>query len=1321
MKKHFTRLCAAILTLTLSVSAFAAAPLLSTKVGGQKVDAPVLQTATVNPGQHARLKTMKTVNRLAGTSAVSLSKAVNSSRFTYVNRAMRKASAVVPELTGCVSYSNEWLGLEEAPVGLYKIPTSDMGEFELTVPDVECISGVEVNGMYYYMMAYDWGFYQLAIGGVYDLSTGECLWSSSLNSYSECPLDMTFDKSLSWPLVYGLSNNGETLSYYQFNEMENAITTYKVADLERVYTSLAVDAGGQLYAIDLDGVLYKLNKETGVSTLVGNTGFTSEYLGGCTIDAASGKMYRTLSNDAPGISGVIEIDLATGAGTLLYTFPNEEAVTGLYVSGEGVADDPNAVNPPYTNTFDSEADLAGFTIIDANNDNTTWFWTSATFLGEVNGFMRISYNGDMAMDDWLISVPLRLKAGETYEVSINAWTSSFDERVELCYGTEPTAAAMTEHIVTKNLGSNDAQLRPATVEGSIVPEKSGIYYIGIHGISDADQMYLNVDNLTVSAPLSNRVPASVENLSAEAAEGGVKSVTVSFDAPTLGVNGEPLSTISKIEVFRSGTADAIKTYETVLPGQSFIFVDNPEASGSYTYKVYAYNEYGAGPVASVEVFCGIGLPEEITTVEITEDATPGDVTLSWTAVTHDVNGLELTASDVTYSIYGPDDYGYYSELIASELTTTAYSFKAVDEGDQQFVQYAVCAVTEMGYGLGTYSDMIPVGTPYDGLSESFGDGNITNGYVWGIQSSDYTSWTLFTDASGVTSQDGDNGFIGMIGQYLDEWGQLLTGKVDLKTIVNPGLTFYVYNLAANDTNLVGVSIRTVNGEWIKLLEKPSNEINAEVGWAKVTVDLSAYADDVVQLMLYGIVNSYQYILFDRIQVSSLVPYNLKATDITAPPAVVTGASYEVAVAVSNEGTAEATGWSVELYADGALADTAQGEALASGDRTTVVFNRTMPALSPEAVTYNAKVVFAGDANTDDNETGTVVVTPIISKLPAVTDLRGESTTDGVKLSWTAPALDDIPAEPVTVDFEDGESFAQEYAGWTFVDVDNSPVGGFNNIELPGITVAQSTVAYFIFDTAYDSYNDTFKAHSGSKYLAALFRADDETTDDWAISPELSGEAQTISFYAKSYSSNYPERIGVYYSTGSLNTADFVKVKAVATVPSDWTLYTADLPAGAKYFAIRSCATGSFMLMVDDITYTPAGTIQGVEIVGYNVYRNGELITETPVSATEYTDTEAPVGNNTYLVTVVYNREESQPSNAVELITSGADAPGAGVKVTAVKGAVVIEGADGLAAQVAAADGRAMFSGVCGARTEVPLHTGVYVVIVNGNAVKVLVK
>lgn len=103
-----------------------------------------------------------------------------------------------------------------------------------------------------------------------------------------------------------------------------------------------------------------------------------------------------------------------------------------------------------------------------------------------------------------------------------------------------------------------------------------------------------------------------------------------------------------------------------------------------------------------------------------------------------------------------------------------------------------------------------------------------------------------------------------------------------------------------------------------------------------------------------------------------------------------------------------------------------------------------------------------------------------------------------------------------------------------------------------------------------------------------FNAKGGKTDDWLISPQLSGTAQTISFFAKSTKPNYGnESFEVLASSTGKETADFVLVKAVESVPGEWTKYDAELPAGTSYMAIRCTSNDIFALAIDDITLLTA--------------------------------------------------------------------------------------------------------------------------------------
>ncbi len=118
------------------------------------------------------------------------------------------------------------------------------------------------------------------------------------------------------------------------------------------------------------------------------------------------------------------------------------------------------------------------------------------------------------------------------------------------------------------------------------------------------------------------------------------------------------------------------------------------------------------------------------------------------------------------------------------------------------------------------------------------------------------------------------------------------------------------------------------------------------------------------------------------------------------------------------------------------------------------------------------------------------------------------------------------------------------------------------------------------------------SHSGDKMLFSVYASDDGQIDNWAVSPKINGKAQTISFYARSYTANYPNRIEVWYTTkyaDDLTPEDFCADSfrnRVGAVPAEWMEYKVEIPAGATRFAIRDNSSGGYLLLVDDVTYHP---------------------------------------------------------------------------------------------------------------------------------------
>ena len=116
-----------------------------------------------------------------------------------------------------------------------------------------------------------------------------------------------------------------------------------------------------------------------------------------------------------------------------------------------------------------------------------------------------------------------------------------------------------------------------------------------------------------------------------------------------------------------------------------------------------------------------------------------------------------------------------------------------------------------------------------------------------------------------------------------------------------------------------------------------------------------------------------------------------------------------------------------------------------------------------------------------------------------------------------------------------------------------------------------------------------------------------------------------------------------------------------------------------------------MLFVDDLTYTPAGN-ERLQLRGYNVYLDGVKQNDEPVSGNEYLHNPGN-GDHTYGVSALYNLGES-PLSEVRVSFSGVDGIEAGnVRVSAGKGVILIEGAEGLDVAVYASDGKCIHSRV----------------------------
>ncbi|MBR1547339.1 MAG: choice-of-anchor J domain-containing protein [Prevotella sp.] len=402
---------------------------------------------------------------------------------------------------------------------------------------------------------------------------------------------------------------------------------------------------------------------------------------------------------------------------------------------------------------------------------------------------------------------------------------------------------------------------------------------------------------------------------------------------------------------------------------------------------------------------------------------------------------------------------------------------------------------------------------------------------------------------------------------------------------------------------------------------------------------------------------------------------------SAPMQLKAGQQGQATVTVRNIGKQRvlAKDYVVRLYANGQLVatidrdnDTDPVENLNAGDRQTLTIPFTAPAKAGQLTLY-AEVVNAADQELRNNKSSEASVVVISDKLLPQVVLKGDVQGAGIALSWEAPD------GHITDGAEEYAAFTYDGLGeWTMYDGDKGYTqkpGSWNSSIL--YANWNTPKAFIVFDPdeagiyLTESAN-MFRPHSGQQYFAAWMTAvpDDSETgghqianDDYMISPELSGQAQTITFWARGYKgsvatgyeteANYTELMRVLYTTGDgldPTTGYEVAVDTFVVNNLAWTQYTAQLPAGAKHFALQCCSQEGFVLMIDDIEFQS----KAQTATGYKVYRDGVEVATLGAAELSY-QVARTAPSAVFTVTALYGDEESAPSNAISVdIINGID-------------------------------------------------------------------
>ncbi len=876
---------------------------------------------------------------------------------------------------------------------------------------------------------------------------------------------------------------------------------------------------------------------------------------------------------------------------------------------------------PYIIDFAEMDVFDKLTVIDNNDDGDTWSIDYSV------GAASYHFNWDNSADDYLVTQPLNMQGGQSYDISVSVASSnaSTTERFEVLVGNNPSVDALNTIAIEPTDVTSQEFVEYA---GTFTADETGVYYVAVHAISDADQFYLLVSHLSVVQGAAFTAPAA-PTLTATAAAEGALSATVVVTAPTQCIDGSALTAITKMELYSDNSL--IAQQDDVTPGANVSFTDDLiTASGLYQYHAIAYNESGHGEKSEkLPLYVGLDQPAAPENVVAVDHGSTVD--FSWDAVVTGRNNGYVDPANINYDIwkvYATSFYVIFEEKLASVSgQTTATANFNTDEGDlQDYTYFAVRATNEATEDEDNaewgYTSLL-TGKPYDmPMTEGFTDNELH--YFWEsnglLMTSEYTS-------------DGDLTALALLAERP---GRVLfmSGKLNLKDTTDPKLVFSAMSPSIGQLHILG----DIDGqdEWqllqtISLTDDDYQSYQVSLASLKnhgryARIALVADYETAATIDAEGMIEDLgDYIFIDGIHIGDFLDDDL-AVSASTPENVVAGTAAPIIVTVENVGLKAAAGYTVSVKAgeDELLSETVEDELMPFAKKEFMTQLSTTVFDEGRVADLVVTVDYAADQNNDNNGVAGGI-TIVEAEGAAPEELVATESEDGIELTWTAPAS---AAEEYTEDFENGPGeFTQidgnaDGYGWVYMNQDelmsHSGTGALQSYSyVPGV---------------------------GAVYV-----------DNWVVTP-LAILDGTFSFWAAAQDGDWPdEHFAVFVSTtGNASADDFQQVSEEFVATGFSTEYTVDLSSFAGqtgYIAIRHFNTyDQFALVVDDISFIKAPVVP----VGYNIYVDQQLIATVDGATTTYT-VEMPSsgeGEYTIAVTAVYaNGKESKPATATLTVTT----------------------------------------------------------------------
>lgn len=669
---------------------------------------------------------------------------------------------------------------------------------------------------------------------------------------------------------------------------------------------------------------------------------------------------------------------------------------------------------------------------------------------------------------------------------------------------------------------------------------------------------------------------------------------------------------------------------------------------------------------------------ELTPSNVKLQETDNGILMSWNAPE-----TEIPSSEISYNIYSTSHEDHYlgtyihgtkNELVATVIGDTQWETTIENPTKTRGISYFVEAVANGVAGEAVESQLFVTGKSLQlPIVEKFEDMEMNYNWFVDVQGEGlgFGLSALAYSGNGI-SCDGDDVSLLFFGCYSNDRQVMESQRINLSPASRPTLTFNLlpYSIGRGANFIVevitpdGTASVLSNTEYV-LNDAPPKDgtvVSLDDWWRTISLDLSEFANyDYIRLrftadhkgkLSTGI--SMQEIYIDNIRVMDMINDDL-GVYLYADSDCVKGYEANIKAQVFNNTTMISSPFKFTVYGnDKVIFEESVDEGLNGNETIAFEFSHLISVLVKESV-YSLKAVveLEEDGNLENNEAQAEILLYDPDSEPVET-----LNVNGNVLSWTTVAR---PIEPFTEMFDDYEPWTyNEIGDWKAFTRSTGVTGPyFSDDQIEKGTGARypleniAGVGFMVADPknwdgkGYDitTTNTNIAPKFGEKYLMATYNMDDngsvEVADEWLISPELSGEQQTIVFAANNYYNGTMDMIEDFdilcSSDESRDNLDsYEEISSFRVTGGQWAKIDFNVPEGTKWFAVHRITTNAFMLILDRFTYRREATVDH-----FNIYRDDELFTTVPAGTFELSGIDAET--HQYAVSVVYSSKyESMP-------------------------------------------------------------------------------